>query len=269
MADLTEAQASASTKIIGSDSTGAETSFIAAQDGSADGALATLVGLVVRARSTLFNGSTWDRGRSATIGTNVADTGIAAAAQYAKYAAPSAISSGNLAILPCDESGVPLSKRDIESYSLLQKNFGATTGMNAIATVSETSYFLLKNPSGSGKALRIFQTRIGHQATTASNGILFNFYANPTVTANGTSLTPVNQRIVSGAAATVAQAFRSPTTTSFGTKLFESQSFGQFPSLEMNFPHQIILDANNTLLVSVTGTSINLPVHVSMTWSEI
>lgn len=238
------------------------------ETGSSDAVLASLLGLVTKARTMIFNGTTWDRARTANIGNNVDATGMPIAAGYSQYRAPSTATLNKFTLNPSDQFGVPIATTNIQNHTLLQMSFATSTGINSVAASAETAYFLLKNPTGSNKVLRLFLMRIGHQATTASTTMAYRLYANPTITANGTALTIVNQRIVSGASATAMQAFRSPTISANGSLMTEFMTFGQTPFPEINFPHYIAIDANNSVLVTVQSSGLNVPSAVSAVWAE-
>lgn len=85
MADLNDLQAGQTVKIVGQDSTGLETNAVQAEDGAADSKPTSLVGLITKSWKMLFNGTTWDRARSASVGTNVPATGIQANVPYGQY----------------------------------------------------------------------------------------------------------------------------------------------------------------------------------------
>lgn len=73
---------------------------------TADGILTSLVTLFTKTKNYVFNGTTWDRMRSATIGNNVASTGLPTQVTYGQYnSAPPNISSGNYTALQTTKKG--------------------------------------------------------------------------------------------------------------------------------------------------------------------
>lgn len=141
------------------------------------------------------------------------------------------------------------------------KLYFVNTGFNSIATPTETVYFLIKNPSGSGKVVTLEQMIL----TTDENiGATYRvrLYLNPTITANGTTLTPVNARQV-GTVAVSSTTHRSPTISANGTLVFVTNvTIGN----NLIDAGSILLDPNNNYLVTVqtdNTASFNLLVNFS------
>lgn len=141
------------------------------------------------------------------------------------------------------------------------KLYFVNTGFNSIATPTETVYYLIKNPSGSGKVVTLEQIII----TTDENiGATYRVrvYLDPTITANGTSLTPVNARQV-GTVAVSSTSFRSPTISANGTLLFVTNV-----TIGSNLIDQgsVLLDENHNYLITIqtdNTANFNLLVNFS------
>lgn len=150
---------------------------------------------------------------------------------------------------------------DDTSTARAGKLYFVNTGFNSIATPTETVYFLIKNPSGSGKVVTLEQLIL----TTDENiGATYRvrLYLDPTITANGTALTPVNARQV-GTVAVSSTTYRSPTVSANGTLVFVTNvTIGN----NLVDAGSILLDENHNYLVTVqtdNTANFNLLVNFS------
>lgn len=235
-----------------------------------DAITSNLRGLITKSENYLYNGTTWDAGRSAVIGTNVGSTGVAAVALYGKYSTTATtITSGNLAQALSDEQGVLLTKPDFAGYTLQNKVYSTSTTQVNIATTTETPLFLLKNPSGSTILIRLFKLLFLSPDGTAGHTITFRAYAMPTITANGTALTTINNRIKAAPTAGAAQAFRSPTISANGTLMFSKLKFGQNGDTVFDMENQIVIEANSHFLITGQGSVNNILMEVDAWWAEV
>jgi len=111
-------------------------------------------------------------------------------------------------------------------------------------TAGEKGLYLLKNPSGSGKKLRIIDMAYSSDATFS----IWRFYRNPTITAVGTLITNVNFLVSGGSS--VALAYHSPTISAFGTLLRVEYTTGRNANA-VNPEVLRSLEANENFLITV------------------
>lgn len=133
------------------------------------------------------------------------------------------------------------------------------TGLNAGLLSTETAILQVRNPSGSGKTLRFGRINIGNQA--AAFTALVTLYANPTVTSNGTVLAPAPLQL-GNAAASVVNAYTTPTCSSFGSQILVITASISPASPLIELERLLTVPENNVLLFTVTpgilGASITM-----------
>jgi len=166
-----------------------------------------------------------------------------------------------------DEYGIPIFSDQKEAYSLMEKAFVVTTNLITIPTNAETPFLLIKNPTGSGKILRIFEITVGLLFNN-QNGI-FRIYKNPTIISDGLSLSISNNRIYSGSISSNMQAFSLPTTSLNGTMLSgfpiqQNSSMQRLPVLAT-----LILNEQNNILITIDNAANNMPSIINTNWLEI
>lgn len=140
----------------------------------------------------------------------------------------------------------------------LANRYIATT--NEVSTgTGEVDLFLVKNPSASGKNVRVEQVLISSQDAGQRT---FRLYRNAVISANGTAL-PINGMKTSQAAS-VASAFKSPTITSKGSLIFGG-NFGEGAPLQTLSVPFIVLPNENLL---ITSQSTSDRIFLSLVWIE-
>jgi hypothetical protein len=150
--------------------------------------------------------------------------------------------------------------------SLSSKNFAVSiSGVTASSSGSDNPQILIKNPNGSGKYLIIQDLYCGTQVANVS--VLYKVFSTPTVTTNGTAITPVNLRIGS-AVASVANAYYLPTVSSRGTQVEALVQGSNNGSITMSIKGQIVLPPNTTILVTADPLSNNRTSSYAITWTE-
>jgi len=154
----------------------------------------------------------------------------------------------------------------LPSNTNVSKNFIVTTGLVTIATNAETSFLLLKNPSGSGKSLSLTKVFVGLLFNN-QNGF-FNIYFDPTITSNGTALTISNTNRLSSPIASTMQAFNLPTTTSFGTKILTMPIQQNSSAVQYPLEETIKLSEGKNLLISIDNAANNMPTCINAHWLE-
>jgi len=143
---------------------------------------------------------------------------------------------------------------------------GAIKSVNSPGT-SETAFMLLSNPATSGKSLFMFNQNMSVNSAATGATAIFRFYINPTVTTNGTTITPNNNRVNSQSPTSLMKAYSSPTVSANGTFLVDLVTSSQIGTLQSN--DFVILDPGNSLLVTLTASAANIPVGMQLTWYEL
>jgi len=142
------------------------------------------------------------------------------------------------------------------------KAFSAATNLVAIVGTGETDFYLLKNPTGSGKKLRLLLFTGNIEGGGVGQVSNFRIYKNPTITTNGTALTIVNKDFTSSTA-TVMQAFSAPTISARGTLLDVRTA-----ASPTDFSFDLILGEGHSVLVSVDATLNNTLHSATAVWVE-
>lgn len=142
-----------------------------------------------------------------------------------------------------------LDKFNRQTY--LGNTFIVGTDINSIASTSETPIILLSNSAANNTS--VFLTLKKLLCLTANQSALFKIYYDPTVTGNGTPVTPVNLKNGSSAVAN-ASVFTSPTTSSNGTYIAALAS----ANVDANVSDVLqIIDPGHTMLITVTLSQNN------------
>jgi hypothetical protein len=140
----------------------------------------------------------------------------------------------------------------------------------AIGSTSETPYFLMINPASNGvsssfKSMFNYVRKLS-VITTTSAIATFRFYYNPTVTSNGTAVTPLNLRFNPNSPASVMQTFSLPSVSSNGTFIADLAvtSGGGIGISNLLF----VLDPGQSILVTITESTGTVPVAFETAWNE-
>jgi hypothetical protein len=150
--------------------------------------------------------------------------------------------------------------------------FAASQGRAFVSTFSQlnisgtaaTPIFLLKNPSGSTKNVRIWRTLI----MSSANSTFWQVYRNPTITTNGTALAIQNLKL--SGPASVVTAFSSPTISANGTLMISTQYGGSSiaPQSVLEFELAPFVEQNENLLLVAANSQNNKPVDLTFWFSE-
>ncbi len=135
---------------------------------------------------------------------------------------------------------------------LLGKAYVVTTNVITIAGTSETAFLLLKNPSGSGKTIRIQKILFGMEGIISIS--TYRIYRDPTITANGTVLTPIN--LLKGGSYGVLSVFRAPTITGNGTLMVVDTFTPHSPDYDLDLG--FLISPNENILITIDPTTANL-----------
>lgn len=153
---------------------------------------------------------------------------------------------------------------EIDRAVLNGKGFEASTDLITVSGTTETPIFLLKNPSSTGVRSLITHFLLG--TDSASVRSIFRFYANPTVTADGTGLSESNTLIKSSPPSSDLEAFKNPTVSANGSLLNTFILPANIPSKGVNRTYWI--EPGNYLMVTIQNTVSNAKSHVDINWIE-
>jgi hypothetical protein len=132
------------------------------------------------------------------------------------------------------------------------------------STSTEYPIILVRNPSGSGKKIFIKDIYFTCLNGSGKNAIL-RIYSSPTVTANGTTLTPHSMFIGGGAPTATTLVTTVPTVTANGTKISVAASTNEQATLTYNWG--LVLAENNSLLLTGQGSGNNTVVTINIIWT--
>lgn len=171
-------------------------------------------------------------------------------------------------VLPSDQSpiqvvSVPGAVTGTKFYLVDTGLVSAAIGVSDLST--DNPILLVKNPSVSGKTLVIVIRIYGCSITNVA--CMFRLYVDPTITSNGTALS-VNPGLVGNPTASIASAFKLPTTTSFGT-LYDSYIISQNSVGSPIQENQVLQlpPGHNWLITAAPGSNSRL-VDISLKWIE-
>lgn len=149
-------------------------------------------------------------------------------------------------------------------YQALKGNtYRATSDYVTISSGVETPLILLRNTSATTKIV-LANTRFGFKTETSFSEA--RLYLNPTVTADGTSI-DVKNLLASGAASSVAESFKEPTTSDFGDLVFINRQSTDGRSKGVD--KILCLDEGAECLVTIKVDGVgDKEVHAGFYWLE-
>lgn len=151
------------------------------------------------------------------------------------------------------------------------KIFQIATTINITGGGTENNFFLLKNPSGSGKKIKLIDINIGF-TNTVNVMAIFRLYGNPTITTNGTALTIVPGRIGASVPSSAMTAYSTPTISARGTE-YSNFTVAGGPSADSSYhldiDQSILIDPNYNLLITGTPDGTNRAVLITVRWAEV
>ena len=153
---------------------------------------------------------------------------------------------------------------DVSNIVLKKRAFTVTTDINSIAGTSEHAYLLLKNPSSNDQPILVTHTVIGVDANSVRT--IWRSYADPTITSDGTSLTPVNTFVGSDVPTSKITTFKDPNVSSNGTLLNMYVAPANNPSRGIN--RFYFIDPSHSLLITVENSSGNAKSFADAYWLE-
>ena len=154
--------------------------------------------------------------------------------------------------------------REAKKLYYISENFNlASSGTQAPA-------FLIRNPNGSGKIIRL--TGLEALLTNTVGAIaIVRLYHGPTITANGTALTIRNASHGGSPGATAMNAYSGPTISANGNRIcggtiLSGTSGGR--DLLLPFKGNIAIHPNNDLLITGQPDGTNRAMELTLRWSE-
>lgn len=170
-----------------------------------------------------------------------------------------------MALLPTNAKQIPdHSILDVNGKQIyLANGYVASIDSITLATTTETPAMLLTNAAAN--TVGLFSYLAAGASLTSGNSVVFKFYYNPTITSNGTALTPVNLRFASGNLSAMT-AFKAPTISANGTYLYSMQANFGSGSVSNIIS---VLDPGKSLLVTATASANTTAYTLSRIWNEL
>lgn len=132
---------------------------------------------------------------------------------------------------------------------------------------TEIPVALFRNPSGSGKTVKLSRLTISNLHQTANTFIRVRAYVAPTVTADGTGLDERCTHV--GQAAPVSVAFSSPTVSANGVRIGQWNVVSSANALIVPLDLLFILDANTQMLLTAQADGTARIIAGALLWAEI
>ena len=163
-------------------------------------------------------------------------------------------------------STTPPQSSQIGDYTNADKVFSVSSKLNAALSSVENPMFLIRNPTGSGKKIYIVRGEAG--TTDANITVDVRVFSSPTVTANGTVVTPVNNKVGSVAASSVL-ANSLPTVSANGSVLRDVVNGQNSNSVPFAQDSAIIMPENSAILITARPSTNGREVAITLIWIEI
>jgi len=146
----------------------------------------------------------------------------------------------------------------------LGRMFHVTTDIISIGTNNETAFFLLKNLTANTFDFHMYDLFIN---VLLSNGAIIRLYEDPTVTANGTALTPHDMNGNTHNPASM-ETYKIPTVTDNGN-LVHTWLLPTFatPDMKLNMMGLYSLAPDQSILLTAEDSS-NEDISISLVWGE-
>jgi hypothetical protein len=151
------------------------------------------------------------------------------------------------------------------------KIFQISETINITGGGTENNFLLIRNPSASGKKLKLIDVTTGF-TNTVSVMAYFKLYSSPTITAVGSGLTIKAGRIGSGVPASVMTAYSTPTISVRGSQYLAYTASGGssiYASYHLDIDQSIIIDPGYDVLLTGTPDGTNRGVLITVRWAEV
>jgi len=233
-------------------------------DGSSDAGPTGLFGILAQVRNLVFNGTTWERIRSATIGNNVTGLGLVANAIYGQYRkALQVLTDQRHSVALMDKNGAIVTTDDRQYQAEEERAFGVSSGMTNVPTTALTGVLALRNTHAT-RNLKVFRVRFGVESGKTAQCFVF---INPTITANGTVL-PARNLHLGSTNPSIATIGRIPTITNFGSAIISHVSPSAAQSYDFVTTSYIIVPPGSSIVVAFQTGQNNTQVHADFFWIE-
>jgi hypothetical protein len=177
--------------------------------------------------------------------------------------------SGNLLVnVTASTTGsTPPTAATISAYTSANKVYVTAFNVNMPSSGTDNPLLLVRNPTGSGKTLYVY--KLGFGSTVANVSAVFKVFADPTVTANGTSQAATSLNVGGGAPTASVLATSTPTVTADGAEIesYEAGSNNNSGSFVEDF--SIHVAANHSLLITGNPGSNNRDAALTIVWVEV
>lgn len=182
----------------------------------------------------------------------------------ARITIPGTYGDGTQNPLTIDERGriVRVSRESV--MTLWGRAWLASTDIISSGSTAETPLLLIRNPVSSGRTMKVSKIILG---SPLGGTISYRFYLNPTVTANGTTLTPVGKKQV-GMATPVTLFSTLPTVSANGTFFGMNAVDSGSQDLVVPYENGLWLEPNNAILVTVKQSTAPNGGHMTWDFSE-
>ena len=144
--------------------------------------------------------------------------------------------------------------------------YGVAIDVVAATGNTDNPVLLLRNPNGSGKTLYIYL--VSGNTTITNVSVEFKVFADPTVTANGTSQTSQSRYVGGGAGTAVGLVTTLPTVTSNGAALATSTTGQNSSDVDIVNDFSIAIAPNHSILITASPSSNNRNVAIELSWLE-
>lgn len=159
-----------------------------------------------------------------------------------------------------------LLKTSTQQLALDNKLFTMNFEVSGVG-VTEIPVALFRNPSGSGKTVRLVRLTISNLHQTANAFIRVRAYGAPTVTSDGTTAGGVCTHV--GQAGPTSVSFTSPTVSGNGTRMGQWNVVSSANALIIPLDEWFILDANTQILMTAQADGTNRLIAGALIWAEV
>lgn len=162
-------------------------------------------------------------------------------------------------------SDQPATPSGIQGEVDMDRVFSVATEVNMAAGGTDNPLILLRNPALSGKTLYLVRVQAGN--SVANVAAVFKVYHTPTITLNGTVVTPQNRKIGSVVPSAIL-ANTLPTIAVLGTKVSSLANGQNTNSVVFDEEYSVAVPEGKTILLTGSPLSNNRQAVLTMVWVE-
>lgn len=167
-------------------------------------------------------------------------------------------------VIALDQSEYPVLTSE-QKLAIDNKVFSTNWEVSAIGT-TEIPVVLFRNPSGSGKTVKLIRLTMSN-LHTVSSFIRVRAYGSPTLLTDGTGLTELCTHV--GQAGPASTTFSSPTVIVNGTRFAQWVVPAFSSALIIPLDMLFILDANTEIILTGQADGTNRVLGGSLLWAEV